>query len=112
MATDKPGELLGPWERLIINERAGGIRLTVHARPRSSRSAILGVREGELDVALTALPADGAANGELLKLVARALGVRPGDVSIVTGASGRNKVLAVNGVRADEARKRLAGAQR
>ena len=75
----------------MLNERAGGVRFSVHVRPRSSRSAILGVREGALDVALTAPPADGAANSELVKLLARALEVRRGDVSIVVGASSRGQ---------------------
>ncbi len=103
---------MGQWEALVLNERAGGVRLTVHVRPRSSRSAILGVREGVLEVALTAPPADGAANSELIKLLARVLEVRRGDVSIMIGASSRNKVLEVNGIRADQARPRLCEAAR
>jgi uncharacterized protein (TIGR00251 family) len=111
MAKDDEGTG-GPWDALIVNDRAGAARFSVHVRPKSSRSAILGVREGALEVALTAPPADGAANGELLQLLARALGVRRADVSIVVGASSRGKVLEVNGVRPDEARERLSKAKR
>lgn len=104
---------LGEWERLAINERSFGSRLTVHVRPRSSRRAILGVREdGSLDVALTAPPADGAANAELLAVLAHALDVRRGDLSIAVGMSSRTKVIDVNGVRPDEARERLQKAKR
>ena len=110
-SSDPPG-VLGQWEALVLNERAGGVRLTVHVRPRSSRSAILGVREGALEVALTAPPADGAANSELIKLIARALEVRRGDVSIVVGASSRSKVLEINGIHPEQARLRLSGAAR
>jgi uncharacterized protein len=95
-----------------MSERTGGVRFSVHVRPRASRSAILGVREGALEVALTAPPADGAANSELVKLLARALEVRGGDVSIVVGASSRSKVIQVNGVRLADARARLGGAAR
>jgi uncharacterized protein (TIGR00251 family) len=102
----------GPWEALAITDRAGAVRFDVHVRPRSSRSAILGVREGALDVALTAPPADGAANAELVKLLARALDVRRGDVSIVAGASSRGKLIEVAGLNAQTARGRLAGAPR
>jgi uncharacterized protein len=109
--TDPPG-VLRQWEALVLNERAGGVRLSVHVRPRSSRSAILGVREGALEIALTAPPADGAANSELIKLLARALEVRRGDVSIVVGASSRSKVLEVNGIGPEQARGRLSGAAR
>ncbi len=104
--------LLGEWERLAITERSFGSRLSVHVRPRSSRSAILGVREGALDVALTAPPAEGAANTELLQILAKALDVRRGDLSIAVGMSSRNKVIDVNGVRPEDARERLQKARR
>jgi uncharacterized protein (TIGR00251 family) len=104
--------LLGEWDRLAINERSGGSRLSVHVRPRSSRSAILGVRDGALDVALTAPPAEGAANTELLAILAKALDVRRGDLSIAVGMSSRNKVIDVNGVRPEDARERLQKARR
>jgi uncharacterized protein len=103
---------LREWDNLAITERSFGCRISVHVRPRASRSAILGVREGTLDVALTSPPADGAANAELLMLLAKALDVRRGDLSIAVGMSSRNKVIDVNGVRPDEARDRLQKAQR
>jgi len=112
MTSSDPSGLRGHWEALVLDERAGGVRFSVHVRPRSSRSAILGVREGALDVALTAPPADGAANSELVKLLARALEVRRGDVSIVIGASSRGKVIHVNGVLPSAARSLLAGSAR
>jgi uncharacterized protein (TIGR00251 family) len=112
MSRTDPLGLLGPWDALVLDERAGGVRLSVHVRPRSSRSAILGVREGELDVAITAPPVDGAANSEVLKLLARALEVRRGDVSIVVGASSRTKVIQINGMLPDTARALLRGAAR
>ena len=102
----------GQWTALALDERAGGVRFSVHVRPRSSRSAILGVREGALDVALTSPPVDGAANSELVALLARALDVRRGSVNIVVGASRRGKVVEVNGVPPDDARARLSKAAR
>ncbi|WP_437674927.1 DUF167 domain-containing protein [Sorangium sp. So ce131] len=102
----------GAWSRLAITERAEGVRISVQVRPRSSRSAILGVREGALDVALTSPPVDGAANAELVQLLARALDVRRSDVEIALGASGRSKVVAVRGLKETETRRRLAEAQR
>lgn len=103
---------LGEWAGLAITERSGGSRMSVHVRPRSSRSAILGVREGALEVALTSPPADGAANAELLGMLAKALGVRRGDLGIAVGMSSRNKVIDVNGVLPDEARAQLQKAKR
>jgi len=108
----EPPGVLGPWEGLTLTERSGGVRLSVHVRPRSSRSMILGVREGNLEVALTSPPADGAANDELIGLLAKALRVRRVDLSILVGASSRGKLIAVNGMTPDEARTRLSQAKR
>jgi uncharacterized protein (TIGR00251 family) len=108
----EPPSIPGPWAGLRLNDRSGGVRLDVHVRPRSSRSAILGVRDGALDVALTSPPADGAANSELIRLLARALGVRAADVTIVVGPSSRTKVVAINGIGADEARTRFRKGKR
>ena len=112
MTKTEPSGLMGPWDALLMNDRAGAVRFSVHVRPRSSRSAILGVRDGALDVAITAQPAEGAANAELIKLLARALDVRRGDVSIVAGASSRGKLIEVNGMKTVDARARLSGAVR
>ncbi len=102
----------GEWARLEISERAGAVRFSVHVRPRSSRCVILGVREGSLDVALTAPPAEGAANEELRKLLARALDVRRADVNIIVGPSSRSKLLEVNGISPQTTRDKLARAKR
>jgi uncharacterized protein (TIGR00251 family) len=112
MTKEEPPVRAGQWSALVLDERAGGVRFSVHVRPRSSRSAILGVREGALDVALTSPPVDGAANSELVALLARALEVRRGSVSIAVGASSRGKVIEVNGILPDDARARLSGAAR
>jgi uncharacterized protein len=112
MTRDDADAGLDEFVRLGLTERRGGVRVPVRVRPRSSRSAILGVREGSLDVALTAPPVDGEANGELLRLLAKALGVRQADLSVAVGASGRSKLVDVNGVGAADARAMLARARR
>ncbi len=61
-----------------------------------------------LKVRLAAPPVDGAANEALLALLAESLGVARRAVRIVAGASGRSKVVDVDGVRAAHVL-RLAG---
>lgn len=93
---------------LSVSQRDGEVRLSVLVKPRSSRRAVLGVRDdGALAVALTSPPVDGAANAELLELIAKTLGVKKREVSIVTGATGRRKVVAVAGLDARELCARL-----
>jgi len=67
-----------------------------------------GTREGALVVKLTAPPVDGQANAALARFLARLLGVPPSAVQLVRGAAAREKLVRVAGLRAQEARARLA----
>jgi uncharacterized protein (TIGR00251 family) len=85
--------LLRPFVRAI----QGGIELEVWVTPRASRPA-LGPLHGErLRVAVSAPPVDGAANDAVRALIADALGVARGEVTVVRGTSGRNKTLRIVG---------------
>lgn len=107
-----PNDLPGEWDRLEMSDRAGAVRFSVHVRPRSSRSAVVGVRDGSLDVALTAPPAEGAANDELRKLLARVFEVSRRDVNIIVGVASRSKLIEINGILPEVARKLLGKAKR
>lgn len=107
-----PNDLPGEWDRLEISDRAGAVRFSVHVRPRSSRSTFVGVRDGSLDVALTAPPAEGAANDELRKLLARVFDVSRRDVTIIVGLASRSKLIEISGLSPDAARELLGKAKR
>ncbi|MBF0271312.1 MAG: DUF167 domain-containing protein [Magnetococcales bacterium] len=69
--------------------------VTVRVQPRASRERWMGVRDGQVLVALTAPPVEGAANAALPKFLARELDVAVGRVRIVQGERTRNKVVRV-----------------
>jgi uncharacterized protein len=81
----------------MANER--GI-LSVRVTPRSAKPGVgqwntdPGGRPF-LEVRVAAAPADGAANEELLRVIARALGVAKGSVRIVSGETSRLKRLEI-----------------
>jgi len=83
---------------LRIEERGGAVRIPVRAQPRASRSEIAGEHDGALRVRLAAPPVEGAANDELVRLLARVLGVPRSAVRIVAGERGRTKIVEVEGV--------------
>jgi uncharacterized protein (TIGR00251 family) len=87
-----------------------GVRLRVRVKPRASRSRILGLREGSLEIAVAAAPVDGEANAELAFLVAKALGCARSAVRVVAGHKGRKKTLAVQGVAEVDVRRTFAEA--
>ncbi len=77
------------------------------AVPRASRSAIEGVVEGRVRIRLAAPPQEGAANAELVRLLADVLEVPRSSVAIMRGAGSRAKTVAVRGVAVDDVRRRL-----
>ncbi len=91
-----------------IRETAGGVLVEVRVIPRAGRSGVAGLRNGAVLVRLNAPPVDGAANAELIEVLARALGVARRDVEIVAGERGRLKRVRVAGITTSGAAARLA----
>lgn len=78
---------------------SASVVMAVRVTPRSGRDAIEGVDEhGAVRVRVTAAPADGAANKAVITLLAKALGVPRGAVSIVSGTTSRHKRLRIEGL--------------
>jgi uncharacterized protein (TIGR00251 family) len=92
---------------LKVSEHASSVRFGVYVKPRSSKSQVLGVREGALEVALHAPPVEGAANDELVRLLARQLRVGRSAVRIAQGGKSRHKLVEVDGLDAAELIRRL-----
>jgi len=91
----------------LVVTREGAVRFEVHAKPRARASRIVGVRDEALVVQLAAPPVDGAANAELVEVLARALSLPKRDVTLARGESGRVKLVEVRGLTAEEVRARL-----
>ena len=58
---------------------------------------------------MAAPPIGGAANQALLRLIAAELGVARKDVRLVAGAAGRQKLVVVDNVSADDVQRRWPG---
>jgi len=82
-------------------------RLRVHVQPRAKRSEIAGRHGDAVKVRLAAPPVDGAANAELVRVLAEALGLPRRAVRIVAGLAGRDKVVELDGLAPGEAERRL-----
>ena len=95
----------------VIQSTPDGVVITVRVIPRAGRSGLAGTRGDALLVRLQAPPVDGAANVELIHVIARLLDVPRRAVSIVAGERSRHKRVRVSGIDATTAAARLAGAQ-
>ena len=78
-------------------QRSEGLRAAVRIRPGVARTTVGGRHSDALVVCVTARPAGGAATQAVLRAAAEAFGVPRRDVTLVTGATSRDKVIEVAG---------------
>jgi len=91
----------------VIRPISGGVTLDVRVIPRARKSQVDGIRGQAVLVRLKAPPVDGAANAELIEVIASRLHVAKSQVSIVSGEHSRRKRLKVVGLDAATADARL-----
>ncbi|HEX3427389.1 MAG TPA: DUF167 family protein [Candidatus Limnocylindrales bacterium] len=77
------------------------VRFAVRLTPRSGSDHVEGVVDGTLRAHVAAPAVAGAANQSLLRLIADELGISRRSVRLVAGASGRQKLVVVEGVEPD-----------
>lgn len=99
-----------PELAMKLLEKDGAVRFEVHAKPRAKKSRIVGERGSSVEIALAAPPHEGAANDELLKLLALVLEVRRRDVQLVRGEASRDKLVAAFGLSIQDVESRLRAA--
>lgn len=83
-------------------------RITVRLTPRGGRNAIDGWDGDTLRVRISSAPVDGKANDALLRVLAKALGVAPSRLTLISGAQSRTKTIEVDGMSAQGIRDALA----
>jgi uncharacterized protein (TIGR00251 family) len=86
-----------PWSAAV-----DGIVLSVRLTPKGGRDAIDGIEvlsdgRSVLKMRVRAAPSEGEANKALCRLIAKAVGVPPRDVSVASGATSRVKRLTIAG---------------
>ncbi len=72
------------------------MRVTIRVKPGAGRTRVGGSHDGALVVAVAARAVDGKAPEAALAALADAVGVRRRDVTLVTGATSRTKVVDVD----------------
>lgn len=89
---------------LDIKEDQNGVVIKVRVQPRAAKNSLAGEMEGALKVRLTAPPVDGAANEACCKFFGEVFGIAKSNVEIVSGHTGRNKLVRIRGVSEAKAR--------
>jgi uncharacterized protein YggU (UPF0235/DUF167 family) len=76
----------------LADLRVPGADIPVRVTPKASRNRV--VREGtQIRVYVTTVPEGGKATKEVVKLLARAIGVPKSSLTLVRGATSRDKVF-------------------
>jgi uncharacterized protein len=86
---------------IAFSQKDGRLSFNVRVVPRASRSEVVGEHDGALRVRIAAPPVDGAANDELVRLLARVLGVTRTAVAVTAGQTSKLKRVAVSGIEPD-----------
>jgi len=79
------------------------VDLEIRVIPRAGRSGFGGLRDGALLVRLAAAPVDGAANDELIALLAKTLRIPKRNITIVSGERSRSKRVRIAGIDREQA---------
>ena len=82
-------------------------RLVVHVQPRARRTEMAGRHGDKIKVRLAAAPVDGAANEELVRFLAEALGVPRRAVRVASGLASRRKTVEIDGLEGGDVAARL-----
>lgn len=98
------------FSALELSLKGEALLLRVAARPGASKSAILGVHDGALRVAVAAAPEKGKANKALLVFLAKALGIKKDALELSAGEASRDKRVLIQGLSAEDLRRRLGEA--
>ena len=92
---------------VTIEPTGSGARVRVRVQSRASRTELAGIYGDAIRIRIAAPPVDGAANDELIRFMAKRVGVPPSAVSIASGQSGRDKLVGIDGAEPEVVRRAL-----
>jgi uncharacterized protein len=81
-----------------LSPSEGGAVLAVHVQPGAGRTEVVGRFGDALKLRVAAPPTGNRANDAVVELVAREFNLKRADVSVISGASSRQKRLQLTGV--------------
>ena len=82
------------------SQQDSGLTFAVRVVARASFSGIAGEHDGALRVRIAAPPVEGAANRELIKVLAKSFKLPKNAVEIVSGVNSKRKTVRIHGAKA------------
>jgi uncharacterized protein (TIGR00251 family) len=90
-----------------ISQRGDAVRINIYVQPRASRTEVVGEHGDAIKLRVAAPPVEGEANEEVVRFIAKRLGVSNSAVSLVSGETGRRKIVEVQGITLADAERLL-----
>jgi uncharacterized protein len=90
-----------------VRDTAHGAQFALRVQPRASRNGFAGTMGDAIKLAITAPPVDGKANQAVIEYLADLFRVPKSSIVIVSGETGRNKLVAIRGMTAEQVLKAL-----
>lgn len=92
---------------ISLRDADGGCKLEVKVKPAARQDTLIGPFAGRLRMTVTAAAERGRANEAVARVIAGALNVATSRVRVIAGFTAREKVLYIEGLSADEVRRRF-----
>jgi uncharacterized protein len=93
----------------FVRPAEGGVYIRLRVSPGAKSTAVKGLYgEGAIKLSAGAPPVEGKANAEVERYLARLFGLSRSGVTVIKGASSRDKLVFVSGLGPDEIRTRLS----
>jgi uncharacterized protein (TIGR00251 family) len=95
-------------QRLTLEKAEGGTAIAVQLRDSTGKDEIIGVQDELVEISLMVPPMDERANKELVRFLAKQLGVKPDTIEIVAGHAAPQKLVSIIGLLPQEVDRRLS----
>lgn len=91
-----------------LHDSQSGAAIAVRVTPRASKNEIYQIQDdGTIKIRLTAPPVEGQANQGLIAFLSEILNVRPSQIEIVAGMTGKDKLVTITGLDAATVQTRI-----
>ena len=90
----------------MIRDTDTGVEMDVRVIPRARKTELAGIRDEALVVRVAAPPVEGAANDAVVEYLAAVFHLSRRAIRIAAGERGRRKRIVIDGVTADQIRRR------
>lgn len=85
-----------PSSSIMEVDRNGNIRLSILVKPNAKQTIVTDITSEGVGLQVAAPPSEGEANTELVRFLAKLLGIRKSDVSVDKGQKSRKKTILIS----------------